>query len=94
VDDAIPVTVIYSWRLEEAARVFVTSLVYTVLNWLVLDMVSAGAFGTVTADDQRSQIKIETLHGKNPTEIHTAMCEVCGEETVDCNTVCGEETVD
>jgi hypothetical protein len=38
----------YSWRLEEAARVFVTSLVYAILNWQVLDMASAGASGTVT----------------------------------------------
>jgi len=32
-------------------------------------MVSAGALGTVTGEDQRSYIKIETLHGKTPTEI-------------------------
>ena len=59
----------YSWILEEAARVFVTSLVYAVLNWRVLDMASAGALGTVTGVDQRSYIKIETLRGKTPTEI-------------------------
>jgi hypothetical protein len=39
-------------------------------------------------------IKTGTLRGKNPTEIHTALREVCGEETVDSSTVCGEETVD
>jgi hypothetical protein len=53
----------YSWRLEEAARVFFTSLEYAVLNWRVLEMASAGASGTVTVDDQRSYIKIETLRG-------------------------------
>ena len=50
-------------------------------------MVSAGASGTVTVEDQRSYIKIETLRGKNPTEIHSALREVCGEQTVDCSTV-------
>jgi len=59
----------YSWILEEAARVFVTSLVYAILNWGVLDMVSEGASGTVTGEDRRSYIKIETLRGKTPTEI-------------------------
>ena len=54
----------YSWILEEAARVFVTSLVYAVLNWQVLDMASGGASGTVTDEDQRSYIKIETLRSK------------------------------
>ena len=43
--------------------------------------------GTVTISDQRSYIKIETLHGKNPTEIHGAFSEVCGEFTVNCSTV-------
>jgi hypothetical protein len=59
-----------------------------------LDMASAGASGTVTFEDQRSYIKIETLRGKNPTEIHSAVAEVCGGETVDRSTVCGEQTVD
>ena len=66
---------------------FVTSLVYAVLNWRVLDMASAGASCTVTVEDQRSYIKIETLRGKNPTEIHSALREVCGEHTVDRSTV-------
>jgi len=35
--------VIYSWKLEESAHVFVTSLVYAVLNWRVLDLAFAGA---------------------------------------------------
>jgi hypothetical protein len=38
-------------------------------------------------DDQRSYIKIETLHGENPAEIHIAMHEVCGEHAVDRSTV-------
>jgi hypothetical protein len=49
-------------------------------------MASAGASGTVTADDQRSYIKTETSRGKNPTEIHIALREVCGEQTVDRST--------
>ena len=32
-------------------------------------MASAGTSGTVMGEDQRSYIKIETLHGKTPTEI-------------------------
>jgi hypothetical protein len=40
-------------------------------------MVSASALGTVTVEDQRSYIKTETLHGKRPTEIHSALREVC-----------------
>ena len=43
--------------------------------------------GIVTISDQSSYIKIETLHGKNPTEIHCALSEVCSGFTVDTNTV-------
>jgi hypothetical protein len=50
-------------------------------------MASAGASGTVTVEDQRSYVKIETLRGQNPTEIHSALREVCGEQTVDRSTV-------
>ena len=50
-------------------------------------MASAGASGTVPVEDQRSYIKIETLRDKNPTEIHSALREVCGEQTVDHRTV-------
>ena len=57
-------------------------------------MASAGASGTVRVEDQRLYTKTENLSGKNPTEIHSALREVCGEETVDSSTVCGEETVD
>ena len=46
-------------------------------------MKPAGLSGTVTISDQRSYIKIKTLHDKNPTEIHSALSEVCGEFTVD-----------
>ena len=53
----------------------------------MLDKESAGASGTVTVEDQRLYIKTETLRGKNPTEIHSALREVCGEETVDSSTV-------
>ena len=40
-------------------------------------MEPAGVSGTVTISDQRLQIKIETLRGKNTTEIHSALSEVC-----------------
>ena len=50
-------------------------------------MASAGASGTVTVEDQTSYIKTETLRGKNPTEIHSVLREVCGEQTVDRSTV-------
>ena len=43
--------------------------------------------GTVTNDDQRAYIKIETLRGKTPTEIHSSLMEVCGVETGDRSTV-------
>jgi transposase len=43
--------------------------------------------GTVTNDDQRVYIKIETLRGKTPTEIHSLLMEVCGVETVDQSTI-------
>ena len=32
-------------------------------------------------------LKIETLHDKNPTEIHSALSEVSGEFTMNCSTV-------
>jgi hypothetical protein len=48
----------------------------------------------MTVEDQCSYIKIETLRGKNPTEIHSELREICGEQTVDLSTVCGEQTVD
>jgi hypothetical protein len=50
-------------------------------------MASAGASGTVTVEDQRSYINTETLRGKNPTEINSALREVCGEQKVDRSTV-------
>ena len=39
-------------------------------------MEPAGVSSTVTISDQRFYIKIKTLHGKNPTEIHGALSEV------------------
>jgi len=39
--------------------------------------------GTVINDDQCAYIKIETLRGKTPMEIHSSLMEVCGVETVD-----------
>jgi hypothetical protein len=57
-------------------------------------MASAGASGTVTAEDERSSIKLHTLRDKNLTGIRIALREVCGVQTVDRSTVCGEQTVD
>ncbi|PSN55818.1 hypothetical protein C0J52_02471 [Blattella germanica] len=58
-----------------------------VVEWRAVEMDPAGVSGTVTVEDQRSYIKIETLRGKNPREIHRALSEVCGELTVDRSTV-------
>ena len=41
----------------------------------------------IARSDQRSYIKIETLRGKNPIEIHNALHEVCGDSVVDRSTV-------
>ena len=43
--------------------------------------------GTVVISDRRSYIKIETLRGKNPIEIHGALSEDCGVFTVNCSMV-------
>jgi len=48
-----------------------------------VEMVAVRVSGTVTNDDQRTYIKIETLRGKTPAEIHSSLMEVCGVETVD-----------
>ncbi|KAL1132425.1 hypothetical protein AAG570_010380 [Ranatra chinensis] len=50
-------------------------------------MEATGASGTVSVEVQRSYIKIESLRGKTPTEIHSALREVCGDQTVDRSTV-------
>jgi len=50
-------------------------------------MVSVVASGTVKVDDQRSYIQMETLRGNKPTELHSALREVCREQTVARNTV-------
>jgi len=41
----------------------------------------------ISCSGQRSHIKIETLRGKNPTEIHNALHEVCGDSVLDRSTV-------
>ena len=43
--------------------------------------------GTVTISDHGSYIKIKTLRGKNPTEIHCDLSAVCGQFTMDRITV-------
>jgi transposase len=50
-------------------------------------MVAVRVSGTVINDDWRAYIKIETLCGKTPTEIHSSLTEVCGVETVDQSTI-------
>jgi len=45
-------------------------------------LASAGSSVTVTVDDQRSYILIEPLRGNNPTELHSALREVCREQTL------------
>jgi hypothetical protein len=55
-------------------------------------MASAGASGNVSVEDQRSYIKIGTLCGKNPKEIHIALREVCGPKTVDRSAVSRKAT--
>ena len=37
----------------------------------------------ISSSDRRSYIKIETSRGKNTTEIHNALYEVCGDSVVD-----------
>jgi len=44
-------------------------------------MAAVHVSGTMTNDDQCAYIKIETLRGKTPTEIHSSLMEVCGVET-------------
>ena len=46
-------------------------------------MEPAGVSGTVIISGQRSYKKLETLRGKNLTEIHDALSEVCGDFTMD-----------
>ena len=41
----------------------------------------------ISRSDQRSYIKIETLRGKSPNEIHNALHEVCRDSVVDCSMV-------
>jgi len=50
-------------------------------------MAAVRVSGTVTNDDQRVYIKIETLLGKTPMEIYSSLMEVCGVETVDRSTI-------
>ena len=52
-----------------------------------VEMAAVRVSGTVTNDDQRAYIKIETLRGKTPMEIHSSLMEVCGVEAVDRSTI-------
>ncbi|PSN45984.1 hypothetical protein C0J52_09777, partial [Blattella germanica] len=53
-------------------------------EWRSVEMDPAG---TVTVEDQKLYIKIETLCGINLIEIHRTLSEVCDESTVDRSTV-------
>jgi hypothetical protein len=39
----------------------------------------------ISCSDHQSYIKTETLQGKNPTQIHNALHEVCRDSVVDCS---------
>lgn len=66
---------------------FVSFIVYSAFKLCDLEMELARVSGTVTIDEQRAYIKIETLRGKTSTEIHSALSDVCGELTVNHSTV-------
>ncbi|PSN39629.1 hypothetical protein C0J52_13795 [Blattella germanica] len=80
-------TVFTSRELEEERRVFVFRLCTVTYEWRAVEMDPARVSGTLTVEDLRSYIKIETLHDKTPTEIHRALSEVCGKLTVSRSTV-------
>ncbi|PSN40948.1 hypothetical protein C0J52_26442, partial [Blattella germanica] len=71
-----------SRELEEEGRVFVFRLCTVTYEWRAVEMDPAGVSGTVTVEDQRSYFKIETLRGKNPTEIHRAFVTSTDERSV------------
>ena len=78
-----------SWTgdlLEASAVYFVSGGVCT-WKWQSVEMAAVRVSGTVTNDNQRAYLKIETLHRKTPTEIHSSLMEVCGVETVDRSTI-------
>jgi hypothetical protein len=52
-----------------------------------LEMEEETNWSQILCSKQRSYIKIENLRGKNPTEIHNALREVCGNSVVDRSTV-------
>jgi transposase len=49
--------------------------------------VMSGCSGRITNLDQRSYIKIETIRGRTPTEIHKLLKEVCGDDVMDRSTI-------
>ena len=56
---------------------FLPPVISAIFGTRVIEMASADASGTVTLEDQRSYIKIETLHGKNLIEIQSFMWNKC-----------------
>ena len=62
------------------------------LAWLCrkqfsLKLEAEAVSGQITRSDQRSLIKMDSLRGKNPTEIHNNLKEMCGDNVVDRRTV-------
>ena len=55
---------------------------YATLILQVLEMYSAGTLGTVTVENQRSYMKIRTLCGRNPTEIHSTCVKIYREHSM------------
>ena len=78
---------ITSVAVDGLRKKHVYSIVYSIFVSQVLETEPAGVSSTVTISDERSYIKIETVRGKMPTDIHGAFSEVCGEFTVDRSTV-------
>ena len=70
-------------ELLEASAVYFVSVGVCTWKRQSVEMAAVSVSGTVTNDDQRAYIKIETLRGKTPKEIHSSLMEVCGVETVD-----------
>jgi hypothetical protein len=52
-----------------------------------LEMEEETGWSQISHSDQHSYIKIETLRGKNPTEIHNALHDVCRGSVVDRSSV-------
>lgn len=74
-------------NFEELIGTPIHLIVRSFLKQRAWKIACADTSGTVTREDQRSYIKIETLRGKNPTHIHCALREICDEQAVHQSTV-------